>query len=102
MVAVVPGKVNVALKKTAQMCFLILSTMKGNVMIRNDNLFRIEVKDTQNRCPIGETVGEKNIAQGKIPVLSREGARLNGSLLPDRQLTAFLPISKTKVCDNLI
>jgi uncharacterized metal-binding protein len=47
---------------------------------RNNNIFNIKVEDTKNRCPIGETVGEKNIAQNKIPVLSCEGACIRGEI----------------------
>jgi uncharacterized metal-binding protein len=42
--------------------------------------FSIEVEGTKNRCPIGETVGERNIAEGKIPVLSCEGACIRGEI----------------------
>ncbi|MHC4738043.1 MAG: putative zinc-binding protein [Planctomycetota bacterium] len=49
-------------------------------MGRNNNIFNIKVEDTKNRCPIGETVGEKNIAQNKIPVLSCEGACIRGEI----------------------
>ncbi len=42
--------------------------------------FSIEVEDTKNRCPIGETIGERNIAEGKTPVLSCEGACIRGEI----------------------
>ncbi len=42
--------------------------------------FSIEVEGTKNRCPIGETVGERNIAEGKTPVLSCEGACIRGEI----------------------
>jgi len=42
--------------------------------------FSIEVEDTKNRCPIGETIGERNIAKGKTPVLSCEGACIRGEI----------------------
>ncbi|MHC5060442.1 MAG: hypothetical protein ACYTFK_05090 [Planctomycetota bacterium] len=44
----------------------------------SDNIFSIKIEDTKNRCPIGETVGERNIAENKIPVLSCEGACIRG------------------------
>ncbi len=44
------------------------------------NRFSIEVEDTKNRCPIGETIGERNIAEGKTPVLSCEGACIRGEI----------------------
>ena len=46
----------------------------------NDNTFSIKIEDTKNRCPIGETVGERNIAENKIPVLSCEGACIRGEI----------------------
>ena len=46
----------------------------------SDNIFSIKVEDTENRCPIGETVGERNIAENKIPVLSCEGACIRGEI----------------------
>ena len=46
----------------------------------SNTIFSIEVEDTENRCPIGETVGNKNIAEGKIPVLSCEGACVRGEI----------------------
>jgi len=45
-----------------------------------NNIFTIKVEDTKNRCPIGETVGENNIAEDKIPVLSCEGACIRGEI----------------------
>ncbi|MHC4666386.1 MAG: hypothetical protein ACYS9T_10605, partial [Planctomycetota bacterium] len=42
--------------------------------------FSIEVEDTKNRCPIGETIGERNIVEGKTPVLSCEGACIRGEI----------------------
>ena len=41
----------------------------------NNNIFSINIEDTKNRCPIGETDGKRNIAENKIPVLSCEGDR---------------------------
>ena len=52
--------------------------MKRKIM--NDNIFSIKIEDTKNRCPIGETVGERNIAENKIPVLSCEGACIRGEI----------------------
>jgi len=44
----------------------------------SNNIFSIKIEDTKDRCPIGETVGERNIAENKIPVLSCEGACIRG------------------------
>ncbi len=49
-------------------------------MSRSNSRFSIEVEGTENRCPIGETVGNRNIAEGKIPVLSCEGACIRGEI----------------------
>ncbi len=40
----------------------------------------IKITKTKNKCPIGEIVGERNIAEGKIPVLSCEGACIRGEI----------------------
>ncbi len=45
-----------------------------------DTKFTIEVEDTKNRCPVGETTGNRNIAEGKVPVLSCEGACIRGEI----------------------
>ena len=41
---------------------------------------RMQITATTNSCPIGEITGEKNINQGKIPVLSCEGACIRGEI----------------------
>ena len=49
--------------------------------MNNSNInFSIEVEGTQNKCPIGETTGNDNIAGRKIPVLSCEGACIRGEI----------------------
>jgi uncharacterized metal-binding protein len=42
--------------------------------------FSIEVESTSGKCPIGETTGNRNIAEGRIPVLSCEGACIRGEI----------------------
>jgi uncharacterized metal-binding protein len=42
--------------------------------------FTLEVERTKGRCPIGETVGQENFDQGKIPVFSCEGACIRGEI----------------------
>ncbi len=42
--------------------------------------FSIKVRGTKGRCPIGEKIGEKNAAEGKIPVLSCEGGCIRGEI----------------------
>ncbi len=44
------------------------------------DIFTVEVSKTDGKCPIGETVGGKNLAEGKIPVLSCEGACIRGEI----------------------
>jgi uncharacterized metal-binding protein len=42
--------------------------------------FDLEVQGTNKKCPIGETVGKQNLSEGKIPVLSCEGACIRGEI----------------------
>ena len=49
-------------------------------MRKTNTTFTIEVKDTENRCPVGETIGNRNIAEGRVPVLSCEGACIRGEI----------------------
>jgi uncharacterized metal-binding protein len=44
------------------------------------NSFTVEVKKTKGRCPIGETVGKRNIEEERIPVLSCEGGCIRGEI----------------------
>ena len=44
------------------------------------NRFAIEVQKTDGHCPIGETVGKRNIEEGRIPVLSCEGGCIRGEI----------------------
>lgn len=48
--------------------------------MKEDPTFTLEVERTKGRCPIGETVGQENIDQGKIPVFSCEGACIRGEI----------------------
>ncbi len=49
-------------------------------MSKSNSRFSIEIEGTENRCPIGETVGNRNMAESKIPVLSCEGACIRGEI----------------------
>ncbi|NQT83577.1 hypothetical protein HQ563_11155 [bacterium] len=49
-------------------------------MSNPDQHFSIEVEGTEKRCPVGETIGNRNMAEGKIPVLSCEGACIRGEI----------------------
>lgn len=42
--------------------------------------FNLEVRGTNKKCPIGETVGKQNLADGKNPVFSCEGACIRGEI----------------------
>ena len=44
-----------------------------NVTDDSASSFTVEVKKTDGHGPIGETVGKRNIAEKRIPVLSCEG-----------------------------
>ncbi|MHC4656972.1 MAG: putative zinc-binding protein, partial [Planctomycetota bacterium] len=60
---------------------------KVTIMSNSNTTFSIEVEETENRCPIGEKIGNRNIREGKIPVLSCEGACIRGEIA---RLTANL------------
>lgn len=49
-------------------------------MSESDAKFSIEVKRTENKCPIGETIGNRNMKEKRIPVLSCEGACIRGEI----------------------
>ena len=44
------------------------------------NSFTLEVAKTGNSCPTGEIAGSRNLKEGKIPVLSCEGACIRGEI----------------------
>ncbi len=49
-------------------------------MNQSEQQFFIEVENTHEKCPIGETIGNRNITEGRIPVLSCEGACIRGEI----------------------
>jgi uncharacterized metal-binding protein len=49
-------------------------------MNQSEQRFSIEVESTNKKCPIGETIGNRNIAEKRIPVLSCEGACIRGEI----------------------
>ena len=49
-------------------------------MSTSDQYFSIKVERTKNKCPVGEVTGNRNISEGKIPVLSCEGACIRGEI----------------------
>jgi hypothetical protein len=44
------------------------------------NSFTLEISETDRTCPTGEIVGSRNSKEGKIPVLSCEGACIRGEI----------------------
>ncbi len=49
-------------------------------MSESKGSFGLEVQSTKARCPVGERVAGENLALGKIPVLSCEGACIRGEI----------------------
>ncbi len=49
-------------------------------MRQSNDVFAVEISKTENTCPVGEKVGSRNLADGKIPVLSCEGACIRGEI----------------------
>lgn len=45
-----------------------------------NNGFSVEITKTDKHCPAGEKAGERYIKEGKIPVLSCEGACIRGEI----------------------
>jgi uncharacterized metal-binding protein len=46
----------------------------------NNGVFNLEITKTEKTCPIGETIGKQNQEEGKIPVISCEGACIRGEI----------------------
>ena len=49
-------------------------------MNQTKTFFSIEVENTKNKCAIGETIGNRNITEERIPVVSCEGACVRGEI----------------------
>ena len=49
-------------------------------MKESNNSFTLEISGTDKTCPTGEIVGSRNLEEGKIPVLSCEGACIRGEI----------------------
>ena len=49
-------------------------------MTNSTNSFAVKVQKTDGHCPIGETVGKRNIEEERIPVLSCEGGCIRGEI----------------------
>ena len=49
-------------------------------MNQSEKRFSIEVESTNGKCPIGETIGNRNINERRTPVLSCEGACIRGEI----------------------
>ena len=50
------------------------------IMKELKQIFSIEIEGTKAVCPLGEVVGNKMIAEGKIPVISCEGGCFRGEI----------------------
>jgi len=46
----------------------------------NKAVFNLEVTKTEKKCPVGEKTGKLNGEEGKVPVLSCEGACIRGEI----------------------
>ena len=42
--------------------------------------FPLNITKTNNKCPVGEKLGNKNLEEGKIPVFSCEGPCIRGEI----------------------
>jgi len=49
-------------------------------MKESNDIFTVGITKTEGTCPIGEKVGQRNLEEGKIPVLSCEGACIRGEI----------------------
>ncbi len=49
-------------------------------MKESSTSFSLDISKTDKVCPIGETIGNRNIKEGKIPVLSCEGGCIRGEI----------------------
>jgi hypothetical protein len=49
-------------------------------MGKPNSVYALEVTRTERTCPVGENVGSRNLEEGKIPVLSCEGACIRGEI----------------------
>lgn len=49
-------------------------------MKKSNHVFAVEISKTEGTCPVGEKVGGRNLEEGKIPVLSCEGACIRGEI----------------------
>ncbi len=49
-------------------------------MTNSTDSFALQVQKTEGHCPTGENVGQKNIAEERIPVLSCEGGCIRGEI----------------------
>ena len=49
-------------------------------MKTSDTFFNLEISQTEDSCPAGEEAGNRNLEEGKFPVLSCEGACIRGEI----------------------
>jgi hypothetical protein len=53
---------------------------EGIINYDSENSFTVVIQNTDGHCPIGETVGKRNIEEERIPVLSCEGGCIRGEI----------------------
>jgi hypothetical protein len=70
------------MKERAAKLFPLEATRNGRsvAMRESSETFGLEVRQTIGKSPIGEKVGTENLAQGKIPMLSCDGACIQGEI----------------------
>src|SRR5512135_2803329 len=49
-------------------------------MKESNGIFTVGVSEPDGKCPIGEKVGNRNFEEGRIPVISCEGACIRGEI----------------------
>ncbi len=49
-------------------------------MKKGDEVFTLEITNTDKKCPVGERVGSRNLQEKKTPVISCEGACIRGEI----------------------
>jgi uncharacterized metal-binding protein len=61
-------------------CFSAAEMSHAMAMTNSTGSFVLEVQKTNGHCPTGEMVGQQNIREAKIPVLSCEGGCIRGEI----------------------
>ena len=59
---------------------MLLEFQKAEKQMTAKPNFSLEVEETDKTCPVGQKVGKRNMAEGKILVLSCEGGCIRGEI----------------------